>query len=673
MKKKNKLLAAVIASLLILPSCKTPGQTTDETNETGKAPVTSVPPGTSSGSETEPSVTGVFKGYSVIVRDGAPKNVSEAAEAFLDALGKTTGDLPEIKNDWEGGPVKRSDSEIVIGSSTRNDEFGEAISALADGGFVIARSGRKLLCMGKTDEDTVNGVKYLITVYLNPANPRVMPVSENGELFGLESGMHFTGNIYSRFGVDMKNVDSYVEANTVINVAECGVDNTGNVDMTELMQYLHSSGKKIYYPDGIYLFNGRSLDFSGGVEFQSRNGVVIRNSISAVPIVNFDDSGNLIGLMQNHLELKSGGLDSKNGSLVPPPLFTAQYETTVDFLPIFYNDFGCQRTLTGNYGWTGWFYWTWNHHDTENTVGNDPYDPSRHPLLGYYYGDDPTVLDWQCYWMREYGVDQMIVLANPDTESWDDPYDANHWVYQLFNNTKNFSGMEYVLETPYSGGKEHMETWWKNVINIYAEYPHYYTVTIDGKHCAVLYNWQEDSACGTMGGSDGYAALLETIAEYAKTKLGVDGIAVMSRASVAFAAAQNESLVSHGVYHYAAGYEPNCVDTSKKLRHYDDYVNSFNGDLASDNTVIAISTGMYSHTPHPSGWSITGNTPELFAEWAEKAVKYLEKNDRLIPCVTIYNVAEWAEGGPGFQPNVKDGFGYLEAVAKALGINRTGG
>lgn len=102
-------------------------------------------------------------------------------------------------------------------------------------------------------------------------------------------------------------------------------------------------------------------------------------------------------------------------------------------------------------------------------------------------------------------------------------------------------------------------------------------------------------------------------------------------------------------------------------------MNSFNGDLASDNTVIAISTGMYSHTPHPSGWSITGNTPELFAEWAEKAVKYLEKNDRLIPCVTIYNVAEWAEGGPGFQPNVKDGFGYLEAVAKALGINRTGG
>lgn len=30
--------------------------------------------------------------------------------------------------------------------------------------------------------------------------------------------------------------------------------------------------------------------------------------------------------------------------------------------------------------------------------------------------------------------------------------------------------------------------------------------------------------------------------------------------------------------------------------------------------------------------------------------------------VTAYNVSEWSEGGPGLQPNVQDGFAYLDAV-----------
>ena len=30
--------------------------------------------------------------------------------------------------------------------------------------------------------------------------------------------------------------------------------------------------------------------------------------------------------------------------------------------------------------------------------------------------------------------------------------------------------------------------------------------------------------------------------------------------------------------------------------------------------------------------------------------------------LTVYNVGEWAEGGPGLQPNQRDGFGYLQAI-----------
>jgi hypothetical protein len=33
------------------------------------------------------------------------------------------------------------------------------------------------------------------------------------------------------------------------------------------------------------------------------------------------------------------------------------------------------------------------------------------------------------------------------------------------------------------------------------------------------------------------------------------------------------------------------------------------------------------------------------------------------PMVTVYNIGEWAEGGPGLQPNQKDRFGYLQAVS----------
>ncbi len=41
----------------------------------------------------------------------------------------------------------------------------------------------------------------------------------------------------------------------------------------------------------------------------------------------------------------------------------------------------------------------------------------------------------------------------------------------------------------------------------------------------------------------------------------------------------------------------------------------------------------------------------------------------LTGCCTVYNIAEYAEGGPSLQPNMQDGFGYLEAVAHMPGID----
>lgn len=153
------------------------------------------------------------------------------------------------------------------------------------------------------------------------------------------------------------------------------------------------------------------------------------------------------------MEYKRGQENSKHGSLVSPSLSKVTYDTDVDFLPIFYNDFGLMRNLTGQYGWTGWFYWSWNHQDNMETLDSQGYDPQRHPLLGWYYGDDPVVLDWICYWLCQYGINQMIVLLTPNRDTWEDPFNAGHWHYQLFNHVKNFDAMEFVLEVTYSAAQ----------------------------------------------------------------------------------------------------------------------------------------------------------------------------------------------------------------------------
>lgn len=603
----------------------------------------------------------VLEGYRVVLAENASTNLKTAAESFASVLQSATGVKLRIVTDWEDGPVKRIGKEFVVGDTTRRDEC-LVDPTLADGLFQIARRDEKFFFLAKDEAGVILAMRYLITVYLTPGNPDRLEIISQEELFGLTDGESFVGDSFSRYQIDIETLDAYIAAHDVICVIDCKVDNTGAMDVTELLQYLHNSGKRIYYPNGEYLFNGETLCFTGGVEFESQDGVVIHNSISRNPVVNFDVFGNLIGLQQNHLEYKVGEEGSKHGSLVSPPLSTMKNDTDVDFLPIFYNDFGLMKSL--NQSWHGWFYWSWNHQDNV-TPG---YDPQRHPLLGWYYGDDPVVLDWICYWLRQYGINQMIILSTPYRDVWQNPRNSGHWHYQLFNHVKNFDEMEYVLEVDHMNQDPvELLRHWKEVIRYYRDYPHYYTRVVDGKTLAVVYNWQDNVMSGKLGGDAAYADMMIEVSNYAKAQLGVDGIMVMGRAMNDFSAELTEMLKSAGVYRYAAGYEPNCIEKQGTLKTYERYVENFNGDLAKKNTVLAISTGMFSHT-HPSGWTISGNTPALFELWATKAVTYLREKKPLLPVVTIYNISEWGEGGPGLQPNVQDGFGYLEAIANALGI-----
>ncbi len=671
-------LLTLVAALFFLAACQTTkkpaestdfsGSNTDNIQDESSGDST----GTSdSASETDshlpPDSYAALTDYNIILSDTASEKLKGQVEEWAEKFKEKTGITLVVKSDWEGGPVKRTDKEIVFGNTNRCDEFSVS-EDLTEGNFQLARRNNKIFCVGINESSTILGIKYMMTMYLDSENPNLKDICSGSSLFGLDDGNAVTGDAFSRYDITKKELDEYIASHEILNVTECNADNTGAVDATELLQYLHDSGKKIYYPNGNYLFNGETLCFDGGVEFETLDGVIIHNYISQNPIVNFDAFGNLVGLQQNHLEYKSGQENSKHGSLVSPPLSNVTYDTDVDFLPIFYNDFGLMRTLTGQYGWTGWFYWSWNHQDNMETLDSQGYDPQRHPLLGWYYGDDPVVLDWICYWLRQYGINQMIVLSTPNRDTWEDPFDVGHWQYQLFNHVKNFDAMEYVLEVASSAAtQEEILNHWKEVIRYYRDYPHYYTQTVDGKKLAVVYNWQENVLCSSLGGSAEYAKFLKEVSDYARDLLDVDGILVMSRASSSFTASETDDLNKSNVYHYAAGYEPNCIENQASLKTYAEYVNNFNGDLANRNTVLAISTGMYSHS-HPSNWTVRGNTPELFEKWASKAASYLRNKTELLPVVTIYNISEWAEGGPGLQPNMQDDFGYLEAIAHALGI-----
>ena len=468
-------------------------------------------------------------------------------------------------------------------------------------------------------------------------------------------------------------------ADAVLNVVKHGADPTGRRDSTEALSQLHASGKRIYYPNGVYLFNGRTLDLSGGVTFESRKGVTVRNDISPQNVLQFDDAGNLVGLQHNHLELdntKLGGNRSVgSGTLVRPPVSTAKHRTRADLLVHWYNDSGLEhrRAYAPNSGWIGWYYWSWNFH---NTTRGD-YDPARHPLLGFYRGDDPVVLDWQCYWLREYGVTGVILFMpskwkNPKLgliEVWGEPTHRNHWIYRLFTDVPNFRGLKYVMTapTPYSYSTPEVmaevEARWLAIIEqIYLRYDNFYTIQRDGRSYPLIYLHEE---AGLRGVFDSYRGAKRTLAFYRRIvthfrSKGFGGIALLARHPISSKMADFAELEKHGVLHLNGYYATDHSSGSTYAERVANY-----SPPTEARTIINTSIAKHTHPPHPSKWHCPGHSPALFRKLLEKAVAHVHKHN-LPRVITCYNMAEWAEGGPGLQPNMQDRFGYLEAVRDVL-------
>lgn len=465
--------------------------------------------------------------------------------------------------------------------------------------------------------------------------------------------------------------------NEEINVVKMGADNTGKVDCTEILTKAHKQGVRVYYPNGTYLFNGRRLDLSGGVRFESLDGVCVRNSISDVNILNFDDNGNLIGLMQNHLEENENNFNQMmglSGSLVSPPLSQSKRETKVDVMAYWYNDFGLECIRSAQTGWIGWYYWTWNHHNFNNmensSLMRDPYDPARHPLLGFYFGDKPQVLDWQSYWLYEYGVNAVSLLnqGRHGLEGWENPRHRDHWLYQLFNNTPNFKNLRYVLNGEYSYVGEYSvaeeervrRKFFEMVDMVYTKYDNYYYIEKGGKKYPVITVLEETQYLNYFNGAQNVRKFYKELAQYFRAH-GFGGFALFARAQINLG-----DMSADGVLRYESSYTPNYTAPHYTNRYtYSELVEYFDPPTDTDK-IIALATDVHTQKPHESNWKCPGSTPKLFEDYMQKAVSHLQKNPQMPQVLTVYNVSEWAEGGTGLVPTVKDRFGYLEAIRNAV-------
>lgn len=467
-------------------------------------------------------------------------------------------------------------------------------------------------------------------------------------------------------------------------VTACDADPTGTTDSTAALVRCHASGDLVYYPNGVYRFNGPSLDLSGGVRFESPKGVIVRNNISAENVLQLDDAGRLIGLQQNHLEVSdlTTAAPMTSGSLVSPPLSSAPTTPRrAQVLGFWYNDGGLEtRRANPGSGWLGWYYWTWGFHGGY-PLGNmslpDRYDPARKPLLGFYRGDDVTVLDWQCFWLQEYGVTGVILIGG-GIEPRADRTSATFWQWQLFHRVANFGHLEYVMtmadgSSTHGGNASVIRAAWETMLaETYDRFPSgSFKVSLkNGTQYPLVYLFEEASLRGSF---DAWNGCKNTVAFYCEMAgrfrvQGFGGMAVLGRHPFAPPGGWAPLEESCGLLHFDGGYadDYSTDDLRNTSETYADHVANYTPPTGPGRVIVSTTTSKFSHYPHPSAWRLRGSTPFLFEQELNKAVcsskNQASEDMQPGPIVTVYNIGEWAEGGPGLQPNQKDRFGYLQAV-----------
>lgn len=458
-----------------------------------------------------------------------------------------------------------------------------------------------------------------------------------------------------------KDAFASVRNSKLASVRGFGAIGDGVHDDSNAILRAFNADSVVEFPRGRYKYTSNSNpDFSKGFLFNQDAHI---DGLNSKDIFVFDRDGKTpVGLQHNHLEQNqfqlAGTKKVNTGVIFPPPLSMKKNDFDIDVIAHWYNDFGLEYTRVGNgvNGGLTWYYWSWAF--SNNETG---YDPSRHPLLGWYRGDDANVLDWQCYWLREYGVKGVNLVGEIDLHGWSSPTHRDYWKYQLFHNVKNFKGLQYILWVAFRDTPSLIISNWFAVVDFLKKYNNYYFYKINGVSYPVLYIFDFGMLFKVFHKSeDELFVFFKNISRHAK-KMGFKGLVFFVRKSIKLDLIANGSLAGEGIFLIPAGYS-NINGSSGKT--YNDLVNSF--ATPSEIEVVNVATSKLSKAPHPSSWSYKGSTPELFQSLLWKATNLIRQSKHLPRVIQIYNVAEWAEGGPGLQPNCKDGFKYLQALKNVV-------
>lgn len=346
----------------------------------------------------------------------------------------------------------------------------------------------------------------------------------------------------------------------------------------------------------------------------------------------------------------------------PPPAVRAP-DRGVDVIAHWYQGFGLENTLRSS-NWNGWYDWRWN--STANTgdaVSSVGYDPSRHPLIGNYSGDDPDVLGWIAYWLANAGVNVVSFPESPGftTDGWGDTRD---WRTAYFEQTPNQLALDYVLAIGTRGKPAEIARRAEQLVGFYDTRPGAYAESVDGKQYAVVNAWDLESLRGSFDGYNGSKkseAFLVDLADQFRA-VGYDGVTVLGRNGGVLASTAKARLAAKGVRVMFSTYEGKYGSTAgtTSMSQYLDGLD-LSANIKGANSVVGVFTSLDTVYPHGSTYQLGDASPEEFARYLAMARRTIIDKD-LPRMMTVYNVSEWAEGGPGLIPNMRDGFGFLEAL-----------